>query len=182
MDGVYAGEISFGPALARAVKTASTLPVQIHVQVQAPEASIGVYASIGDLVIVHHEIEADPALLVAEIHDVGCASGVALAPGTGTEAIHGLLPNLQAVVVMTSRPGTSDYEESTIAKLTELADIRQKKGLDFVLIADGGIRSDNAGAIWDAGADQLAAASAVFRHPDGISAGIQALEARINGR
>jgi ribulose-phosphate 3-epimerase len=182
MDGVYAGKISFGSDLARAAKAASTLPVQIHLQIQAPEASVGVYASIGDLVIVHHEIDVNPAMLVALIHDVGCAAGIALAPDTDIEAVYGLLPNLEAIVVMTSPPGTSDYQEFTISKLTELAEIRRRKRLNFVLIADGGITSDNAAAIWTAGADQLAAASAVFRHPGGVSAGVQALEVGMDGR
>jgi ribulose-phosphate 3-epimerase len=182
MDGVYAGQISFGPALARAAKAASTLPVQIHLQIQAPEANVGVYAGIGDLVVVHQEIDADPTALVAAIHEAGCAAGIALAPGTSTAAIDDLLPNLEAVVVMTSAPGTSDYQESAISKLTELAETRRRKGLNFVLIADGGITTDNAGAIWDAGADQLAAASAVFRHPGGVKAGVLALEAGMHVR
>lgn len=182
MDGVYAGEISFGPALVRAAKAASSLPVQIHLQVMAPENSVAGYASAGDLVVVHHEIDADPAALVAAIHEAGCAAGVALAPGTGVRAIDGLLPHLEAVVVMTSRPGTSDYQQSCLAKLTELARARRDRGLDFVLIADGGITVDNAAAIWEAGADQLAAASAVFRHPGGVSAGVRALEVGMNGR
>ncbi|MGH7584152.1 MAG: hypothetical protein ACREL5_13090, partial [Gemmatimonadales bacterium] len=130
----------------------------------------------------HHEIDVDPTVLVAAIHDAGCASGVALAPGTGIEAIYRLLPSLEAIVVMTSSPGTSAYQEATISKMTELAAMRRQKGLNFVLIADGGITSDNAGAIWAAGADQLAAASAVFRHPGGVSAGVQALEAGMDGR
>jgi ribulose-phosphate 3-epimerase len=110
MDGVYAGKISFGSDLARAAKAASTLPIQIHLQIHAPEASAGAYASIGDLVIVHQEIDVDPAALVAVIHDAGCAAGIALAPGTGIEAISSLLPNVEAILIMTSPPGTSDYQ------------------------------------------------------------------------
>ncbi|MGH3670753.1 MAG: hypothetical protein ACRDSH_08950, partial [Pseudonocardiaceae bacterium] len=177
---VYAGKISFGSDLARAAKAASTLPVHIHLQIHDPAATVGVYAGIGDLVIVHYEIDADPAVLVTAIHEAGCASGIALAPDTGVEAIYDLLPSLDAILVMTSSPGTSDYQGRTLVKLTELASMRQKEKLDFLLIADGGITDDNAGAIWAAGADQLAAASAVFRHPDGISAGVQALEARMD--
>jgi ribulose-phosphate 3-epimerase len=180
MDGVYAGKISFGSDLARAAKTASTLPVQIHLQIHDPAATVGVYAGIGDLVIVHQEIDADPAALVTAIHDAGCTAGIALAPDTGVEAVYKLLPILDAILVMTSPPGTSDYQERTLSKLTELASIRQKEKRDYLIIADGGITNDNAAAIWAAGADQLAAASAVFRHPDGVSAGVQALERRMN--
>lgn len=182
MDGVYAGQISFGPAVVRAARAASTLPVQIHLQIHAPETSIEAYAAEGDLVVVHYETDADPAALVAAIHDAGCASGIALAPDTRVEEIDALLPHLEAIVVMTSRPGTSDYQESTVAKIIQLAELRRKRGLNFVLIADGGITRDNAKDIWDAGADQLAAASAVFRHPGGVSAGIEALEAGMHGR
>lgn len=177
MDGVYAGQISFGPALVRAAKAASTLPVQVHLQVLEPEVSVGAYARMADLVVVHHEVDVDPAALVADIHKAGSAAGIAVAPATGVEAVDRLLPDLAAVIVMTSAPGTSDYQESTLSKLTELADIRRRKGLNFVLIADGGITPDNARAIWAAGADQLAAASAVFRHPDGVRAGVRVLEA-----
>lgn len=181
LDGVYAGQISFGPALAKAASAASALPVQIHLQTAAPEAAVGVYAPLADLVIVHQEIEADPAALVGAIHRGGQAAGIAIAPGTDVGAIAGLLADLQAVVVMTSAPGTSDYQPSAVPRLTELADIRRRKGLNFVLIADGGITADNAGEIWEAGADQLAAASAVFRHPNGVSAGVRTLEARMHG-
>jgi pentose-5-phosphate-3-epimerase len=59
--------------------------------------------------------------------------------------------------------------------------MRRKQGLNFILIADGGITRDNARAIWAAGADQLAAASAVFRHPGGINAGIEALKVGMDG-
>lgn len=182
MDGVYAGQISFGPALVRAAKAASTLPVQIHLQVHAPERTVGDYAGIGDLVVVHHEIDADPAALVAAIRDAGCAAGVALSPPTGVDAVRGLLPLLDAVVVMTSAPGTSDYQAAALSKLTELAELRRRDGLGFTLIADGGITRDNARAVWDAGADQLAAASAVFRHPEGVLGGVRALEVEMNGR
>jgi ribulose-phosphate 3-epimerase len=47
------------------------------------------------------------------------------------------------------------------------------------LEVDGGVTAENAGKLQQAGATALVAATAVFKHPQGIEAGIQALRAAL---
>ena len=48
------------------------------------------------------------------------------------------------------------------------------------LQVDGGVNADNIGRLKDAGANAFVSANAIFRHPEGIAAGVSALRAAIN--
>ena len=64
-------------------------------------------------------------------------------------------------------------------EVPKVADVRRRLdqiGSSAWLEVDGGISVQTIAKVREAGADAFVAASAVFEHPDGIAAGIQALK------
>ena len=55
-------------------------------------------------------------------------------------------------------------------------------GSEARLEVDGGVSTENILELWEAGADSFVAAHAIFGHPDGIPAGLQALRKTVNGQ
>src|SRR5215210_4756090 len=56
MDGAFAPNLSFGPVVLRAVRAATTLPIEVHMMVQAPERFLSAFADAGaDILTVHYE-------------------------------------------------------------------------------------------------------------------------------
>ena len=85
------------------------------------------------------------------------------------------------VLLMSVNPGFGGQKfiPGTLDKLRRLVQLRQEKGLDFLIEVDGGVDTANVKAIADAGADLLVAGSAVFGKPD-VAAAYSRLEELAN--
>jgi ribulose-phosphate 3-epimerase len=63
-----------------------------------------------------------------------------------------------------------------VSKIAEVRHKLDELGSSAWLEVDGGISVQTIAQVWEAGADAFVTASAVFKYPDGIAAGIQALK------
>jgi ribulose-phosphate 3-epimerase len=65
--------------------------------------------------------------------------------------------------------------ESMVPKIAQVRKMLDEARSTAWLEVDGGITPANISRVRAAGADTIVAAYAIFKHPDGIAAGIQAL-------
>lgn len=178
MDGHFVPNLTFGPFLVETLKRATKLPLDVHLMIEQPERYLEAFAKAGASHLTVH-VETCPHLhrTLQQIKSLGCAAGVTLNPGTPVSAIEPVLHLADLVLVMSVNPGFSGqvFLPETASKV---AQIRQK--LDEIkssawLEVDGGITSETLPVMKNAGADAFVAASAVFKYPQGIAAGISAL-------
>jgi ribulose-phosphate 3-epimerase len=105
-------------------------------------------------------------------------AGVTLNPSTPASSLEAALPLADIVLVLTVHPGYSGQEfmGEEVPKIAEVRRRLDQIGSPAWLEVDGGISVQTIARVREAGADAFVAASAVFGHPDGIAAGIQALK------
>jgi ribulose-phosphate 3-epimerase len=112
-----------------------------------------------------------------KIHALGCRAGVTLNPATPAATLEPSLPLADLVLVMTVQPGYSgqQFQPEMIGKVAAVRARLDALGSAARVEVDGGVSADTLPRLRQAGADTFVAASAIFRHPGGIAAGIQAL-------
>ena len=178
MDGRFVSEITMGPLVARAVRRATSLPVDVHLMIVEPERHLRAFAVAGATSIAVHQ-EACPHLyqVVQEIRALDLQPWVALNPATPPAAIEWVLPSLAGVLVMTVEPGSGGqpFIPEMVAKIQAVSDLRAASGLRFAVAVDGGIGPATARGVVGAGATVLVAGTAVFGTPDGVVAAISRL-------
>lgn len=134
-----------------------------HWMVNAPEKWIE--STPGPhLHLVHIETISSFESVRSAVQKAGGRLGLALNPDTPLESVLPHLDDVEEILVMTVRPGFSGQKyipemESKISKLRELRP-------DLNIGADGGINKETIGRAYSAGANYLAAASAIFANPD----------------
>jgi ribulose-phosphate 3-epimerase len=178
MDGHFVPNMTVGPLVVAAVRRVTSLPLDVHLMIEAPERYLAEFAQAGaDILTVH--VETCPHLhrTIQQIDELGVRPGVTLNPATPIEALQEILPFVSQVLVMTVNPGFGGqgYIETMTDKIARLAAIARERGLQPDIEVDGGIDTDTAPLVVGAGANVLVAGTAVFQHPDGIAAGIRAL-------
>ena len=178
MDGRFVPNITMGPLVVQAVKQVVTIPLDVHLMIIEPERYIKDFAEAGaDSITVH--IEASPHLhrTLSLIRDAGCKAGVALNPHTPAEAISEVMDLLDIINVMTVNPGFGGQKfiHRMTSKIAELRAMIRNEHLDVDIEVDGGINVDTISSAVQAGANVMIAGSCIFRHNDGIKAGIDAL-------
>jgi len=111
------------------------------------------------------------------IKSLGCNAGVTLNQATPANEIKPALSLADQVLVMTVHPGYSgqDFMPEVVSKVAEIRGMLDEIHSDAWLEVDGGISTATVSKVWEAGANAFVAASAIFHHPDGISAGIRSL-------
>lgn len=164
MDGHFVRDINFGLRTVRAIRERTTLPVDVHLQVQQPERLLDELVDIApDTVSVHVESTQHLSAVLRGLEGGGIRKGVVLNPATPLGVLDEVLEQVDQVVLMTSNPGTSDFLPHVLDKIGRLRALLVKRGIEHVrLVADGGVTAERAGRLVDAGADVLVAASAVF--------------------
>ena len=132
-----------------------------------------------DLITFHIESEDDPAATIETIHRAGAAAGLSLKPGTPASAIAPYLDRIELVLVMTVEPGFGGqkFMADQLGKLAAFKREIRRRNLAVRLEVDGGVDGKTAAAVAANGADLLVAGTAVFRHPDGMAAGVAAIHA-----
>ena len=169
MDGNFVPNISFGPAVMKSLNSVATVPYDVHLMVDEPVRYIKEFKTDNtEYITVHYEACSDVRETIRQIHELGIKAGVSIKPGTEPEVLDELLPDVDLVLVMSVEPGFGGqkFMESAIPKIEYLREKRAELGLDFMIEADGGISSANAGILRDAGLDIIVAGSAVFKAAD----------------
>lgn len=179
MDGHFVPNLTMGPDLCRSLRRA--VPgafLDVHLMVTDPGLFVEPFARAGaDHITFHIEVMGHDgaAELAGRIRSSGATAGLAINPPTDLTRVLPLLPDFDAVLVMSVNPGFSGqrFIDSVLAKARA---IREHLRADQRLEMDGGIDPDNAAKVRDAGCDVIVSASAVFgAPPDRRAAVIQKL-------
>lgn len=183
MDGHFVPNLTMGPFIVEACRRATRLPLDVHLMIEQPEHLLEAFAKAGATSLTVH-VETCPHLhrTLQQIKSLGCKAGVVLNPGTPASALEEVLHLADLVLVMSVNPGFSG--QSFLPEvLPKIRQIRQK--LDKIrstawLEVDGGLNAETISLVRQAGATAFVAASAIFHHPQGIAAGIDALRAALD--
>ena len=165
MDGHFVPNISFGPAFVSAVRHETKLFLDVHLMLTDPLRYIDAYADAGaDGITVHAEAN-QPEEALEAIRKRGLRTAVALNPGTPADAVEPYLELADMVLVMTVQPGFGGQklQDRCLDKAAEVKDRILKKQRHVLIEADGGIHSENAGRVLDAGVDVLVMGTGLFR-------------------
>lgn len=182
MDGRFVPNITFGGVAVRALRPLTRLILETHLMVEPPEDFIETFAQAGaDTVIIHQEATPHLHRAIQQIHALGKKAGVALNPSTPACLLSEVLGDLDLVLVMTVNPGFGGQKfiRETLPKIREIRSQIQARGLDCEVEVDGGISSETAPLVVEAGADVLVAGSSVFGVQDGVRTAIERLRASI---
>ncbi len=178
MDGHFVPNLTFGPLVVEAARAATDLPLDVHLMIEAPERWLEAFAQAGADVLIPH-VEATPHIhrALQRIRALGLQAGVALNPGTPALMLAPVLHMVDQVVVMTVNPGFGGqaFLPEALEQVRAVREMAARRGLEVAIAVDGGINAQTAPQARAAGADIFVAGSAVFRHPQGIAAGLAAL-------
>lgn len=178
MDGHFVPNITMGPLVVEACRRATKLPLDVHLMIEKPERYLESFAKAGANRMTVH-VETCPHLhrTLGYIKSLGCEAGVTLNPGTPVSMIEPVLHLADLVLVLSVNPGFGgqSFLVETLGKVTEL-----RRKLDAIeskahIEVDGGIAANTLPLMQKAGANVFVCGSAVFKYPQGISAGIKAL-------
>jgi ribulose-phosphate 3-epimerase len=178
MDGHFVPEISFGSLMVETCRSLTKLPLNVHLMIEKPERHLERFASAGaDHIIVH--VETCPHLhrTLQHIQELGCKAGVALNPATPAALVEPALDLADIVLVMSVNPGYSSqsFIPQVLPKVAQIRKWIEKMDREIRIEMDGGIDAATLPLALAAGADTFVAATAIFKHKDGIAAGLAAL-------
>lgn len=178
MDGQFVPNITIGPMFLPFCKKATNLPLDVHLMINQPENHIEAFAKAGaDYISIHIENNPNVLRTIQQIKELGCKAGIVLNPGTPAESIIELLPFVDMVLVMSVNPGFSgqNFLPEMLLKVNKLRKLIDQSSYKILLQVDGGINKDTIKSVIAAGADVIVAATAIFKYPQGIKAGVDAL-------
>jgi ribulose-phosphate 3-epimerase len=173
MDGHFVPNLTIGPPVIKALKGVTSIPLDVHLMISNPEATLEWYLDAGaDMLTVHAEAAPHLHRVVQVIRAAGAKPGVSLNPATPVDVLHDILPDLDSVLVMSVNPGFGgqSFIESAVGKVARLAALIRETGSRAVIEVDGGINADTAPLVAAAGARMLVAGNAFYGDPDPIAA------------
>lgn len=170
MDGHFVPNLTIGPLVVQAIRPVTSLPLDVHLMIENPDAYIPAFAKAGaDYLTVHAEACIHLHRTLGFIRENGVKPGVVLNPATPLTAIEYVLDQVDMVLLMTVNPGFGGqkYIPAVTAKIRELRRMLDERGLSHVLIeVDGGVNAATAPVVAEAGAQVLVAGNAVFGEKD----------------
>ena len=166
MDAHFVPNLTFGAPVIRWLRPFSKKPFDVHLMISEPLRYIDDFADAGaDIITFHIESDSDAAQTIAKIKSRGCKAGLVLKPKTPACAVFPYLENLDLVLVMTVEPGFGgqSFMADLMPKVRELKAEIQRRGLNVLIEADGGIGDATIAQAAEAGVDVSVAGTAVFK-------------------
>ncbi|MEE9279402.1 MAG: ribulose-phosphate 3-epimerase [Myxococcota bacterium] len=169
MDGHFVPNLTIGPDVVAAVSEVTSLPVDVHLMIERPDAMIDRFVEAGaDALGVH--VEACPHLhrTLEHIAARGARTCVALNPGTPAAALAEVLPQLDQILVMTVNPGFGgqSFIAGVMPKLRELRRSVDLSEREIDIVVDGGVSLDTVEQAAIHGGRVFVTGSAFFKSGD----------------
>ncbi|HEX4056634.1 MAG TPA: ribulose-phosphate 3-epimerase [Tepidisphaeraceae bacterium] len=171
LDGHFAPNLSFGPAVTAATRRVTKAFLDVHLMISEPERYAPEFLKAGaDGLTFHVEVAPDPAQTARRLRQMGCKHvGITLNPATAVETIFPALDDVDHVLVMSVVPGFSGqkFMPEVLPKVQVLKKcLRGNQRLEI----DGGIHAETIRQARDAGVDWFVVASAIFDQKDRAAA------------
>ncbi len=176
MDGHFVPNITVGPAVVRALRRVTELPLDVHLMISEPARYLPAFAEAGaDILTVHVEAARHLHRALQQIRELGVRPGVTLNPATPAMSISEVVNDVDIVLVMTVNPGFGGqpFIENTVRKIAQVRDMLDCSGSAAELEVDGGISPETAGRVAAAGATVLVAGHAIFGSAEGVAASVK---------
>ena len=170
MDNHYVPNLTIGPMVCKALRNHGvTAPIDVHLMVSPVDRMIADFAEAGATYITFHPEASDHIDRSLQlIKSAGCKAGLVFNPATPLHYMDYVMDKLDVVLLMSVNPGFGgqSFIPATLDKLREARKKIDESGYDIRLEIDGGVKVDNIGEIYAAGADMFVAGSAIFNAPD----------------
>ena len=173
MDNHFVPNLTIGLPVVRALGGATTLPLDVHLMIDAPERWAPGYAELGVYnVSFHAEAAEDPVSLAKDLRAAGSRAGLAIDRDTLVEPYLDLLPHFDTLLIMTIKAGFGGQEfiPELLAKVRVVRRHRDAGHLELRIEVDGGVTESTIEAAAAAGADAFVAGTAVYGAQDPAAA------------
>jgi len=183
MDGHFVPNISFGPAVVKAVRPFSKLFFDVHLMCSKPEILLEPFAKAGaDEIIIHVELGEQVEPLIWKIKNLGKKVGLAVNPPTAITEAEPFLDKIDLLLVMTVNPGFGGQEfiHETLPKIQQAETWRRERKLPYRISVDGGINNQTAAECARAGADTFVAGTSLFGQRS-LKAAVTKMRKIVNG-
>ncbi len=169
MDGRFVPNISYGPAIIKAISSTTKKFCDVHLMILEPERYVDDFKDAGASQLTVH-LEACPHLHrnIQQIKKAGMKAGVALNPSTPVMLLKDILHDVDTVLMMSVNPGFGgqSFIEHTYKKLQELVALKKQIAPNLIIEIDGGVDLENGKKLVEYGADALVAGSSIFKAVD----------------
>ena len=165
MDGRFVPNISFGFPVMKAIQEHAKKFVDVHLMIVEPEKYVEEFINYGaDLVSVHYEACTHLHRTINLIQDKGAKAGVVLNPSTPVWVLEDIITEVDLVLLMSVNPGFGGQKfiENTYKKIRETKELILENNSTALIEIDGGVNTENAPKLFEAGADVLVTGNAVF--------------------
>lgn len=157
---------------ANSIKHISNIPLDVHLMVENVQEYIEQYLELKPhFITIHYEAfkdkkEIKKTLQYLKENDIQC--GLSIKPKTKIEEIYEFLPKLSLFLMMTVEPGKGGQKliPETIEKIRKLKEYIYQNNLETFIEADGGINTENAAILKDAGVDIMVVGSCIINSDD----------------
>ncbi|MBQ0159658.1 MAG: ribulose-phosphate 3-epimerase [Bacteroidales bacterium] len=166
MDGMFVPNISFGQPVIKFIKKHAQKPLDVHLMIMDPGRYINDFKEAGaDIITVHYEACTHLDRTLHAIKDAGLKCGVVLNPGTAVSLLEDTIQLCDVALLMSVNPGFGGQKfiENTYSKVRQLRALCDRKNPSCLIEIDGGVNTENASKLFEAGADVLVAGNAVFK-------------------
>jgi ribulose-phosphate 3-epimerase len=169
MDGHFVPNITIGPLVVKAARKSASVPLDVHLMIEAPDNYIKEFAESGaDIITVHEEASIHLHRTIQNIRECGVKAGVSLNPATPVSNLEFILPYIDMVLVMSVNPGFGGQKfiPEALSKIAALKKIIIESKLKIDIEVDGGVNTDNVADVVNAGADIVVMGSAFYNSGD----------------
>lgn len=173
MDGLFVPNISYGFPVIKAIAKSAKKPLDAHLMIMDPDRYILEFKELGvEYLSVHIEACTHLHRSLQNIKKLGMKAGVALNPHTAINQLEDIIQECDFILIMSVNPGFGgqSFINNSYEKISRLKDMILRKKLDTMIEVDGGVNSNNAQQLRDAGADILVSGNAIFNATDPLKA------------
>lgn len=147
----------------------TTVPLDVHLMVEDVEQYIKSYLVFEpNNITFHYEATKNEEELkkwIDLLKENNCKVGISIKPETPVEKIYKFLPYVHLVLVMTVEPGEGGQKliDDCVLKIQKLKQYIDENNLDVYIEADGGINTENADELVNAGCDIIVSGTAITK-------------------
>jgi ribulose-phosphate 3-epimerase len=169
MDGHYVPNIALAPDHLAALRSCTTLPFHVHLEVSNPDEILsGFNPFSADAIIVQWDTLSHPVRTIGMIRSHNAKVGLGVRLDDSVEETIRLIQELDLLLILGVYPGFGGQamQPGTIEKIKVARALAKDLNPSLAIAVDGGVKPENVTLLTEAGADCLIMGTALFDSHD----------------